>query len=106
MLAERFASEVSQVLIPQQGYRPFPSASDRSAWASLPEEVRQACIAAGERHLARDWPALPATLFMDYARTGNRSRFEASHFERRRALAPLVLAECVEGSGRFVDDII
>ena len=43
---------------------------------------------------------------MDFARTGNRRRYEGPYFERRSALGRLVLAECVEGSGRFLDDII
>jgi len=39
-------------------------------------------------------------------RTGNRRAYEDHHFPRRRALAALVLGECVEGKGRFIDDII
>jgi len=46
-----------------------------------------------------------ATLFLEYAREGNRSRYEQVHFERRYALTNLLVAECVEGKGRFLDDI-
>jgi hypothetical protein len=49
---------------------------------------------------------LPATLFMEYQRTGNRSHYERLHFQRRRVLGALILAECIEGRGRFLDDII
>src|SRR5690606_18179290 len=52
------------------------------------------------------WPALPATLFMEYARNGNRRNFERASFARRGALEGLITAECVEGSGRFIDDIV
>jgi hypothetical protein len=43
---------------------------------------------------------------MDFARTGDRRRFEQPYFARRGNLGKLVLAECAQGSGRFVDEII
>jgi len=55
--------------------------------------------------MAEPVPALPATLFLDYARTGNRGRFESAMFARRDRLHALVLAECVENKGRFLDAI-
>ncbi len=68
--------------------------------------MRKDLIANGEQCLGYDWPDLPATLFLEYAREGNRSRYEKSHFERRYALTNLLIAECVEGKGRFLDDIV
>ena len=96
---------VRDVLIPRADWRPFPSASRRDAWEALPERVRQAQIARGEARLNFDWPPVPATRFLDYARNGNRSRYEALSFGRRTALADLVLAECAEGEGRFLDEL-
>ncbi|HBG00967.1 MAG TPA: heparinase, partial [Firmicutes bacterium] len=49
---------------------------------------------------------MPATLYMDFFRTGNRHRFELPYFQRRQVLAILVLAEWLQGEGRFLDDII
>ena len=46
-----------------------------------------------------------ATLFLGYVRTGNRERYQSVSYGRRERLATLVLAECMEGKGRFVDDI-
>ena len=106
MLAERFATKVSDILIPKTSFRPYPTADDRAAWASLPEEVRRAQVELGETYLGYAWPSLPATLFMEFERTGNRSNFESASFARRNALASLAIAECVEGRGRFVDDIV
>jgi len=49
---------------------------------------------------------LTAVRFMDFGRDGNRSRYEALYFRRRSALGGLVLAECLENEGRFIDQII
>jgi hypothetical protein len=75
--------------------------------ASFPsEDYRNALIAAGEACLSYQFPAIPATLFLEFTQTGNRSRFEALYFEKRRALNALVLAECAEASGRFLPAVI
>jgi len=107
MLADRFViPQVADVLICREGYRPFPTADSRREWQALPADLRQARIAAGEKYRGWQWPALVAARYMDYSRDGDRSRYEAPYFARRSALAELVLAECVEGAGRFIDEVI
>ncbi|OHB68830.1 MAG: hypothetical protein A2Y77_11705 [Planctomycetes bacterium RBG_13_62_9] len=98
--------KIEKVLIPRDQWRPWPKWSDRQRWEGLPEPVRKDLIANGEEYLGYDWPDLPATLFLQYAREGNRSRYEREHFARRTALTNLIIAECVEGKGRFLDDIV
>ncbi|HSW00113.1 MAG TPA: heparinase II/III family protein [Sedimentisphaerales bacterium] len=105
-LRELYPQEkVAKVLIPPQEWRPWPTWSDRQAWENLPESVRKDLIANGEQCLGYQWPSLPATLFLEFAREGNRSRYEKVHFDRRYTLTNLLIAECVEGKGRFLDDI-
>jgi hypothetical protein len=48
---------------------------------------------------------LPAALYLGFARTGDRQLYEGPYFARRQALGSLVLAECMEAQGRFLDDI-
>jgi len=105
-LRELYPQEkIAKVLVPREQWHPWPKWSDRKAWESLPEPVRKDLIANGEKYLRFDWPDLPATLFLEYSREGNRSRYEHGHFARRTALTDLIVAECVEGKGRFLDDI-
>lgn len=106
MLETRFAHNVADLLIPLPEFRPYPAAGERGPWDGLPERLREARIAQGERYLGYQWPQLSATGFMEFARSGNRSNFERGSFARRTALSELVLAECIEGKGRFIDDII
>ncbi len=93
------------ILIPQKDWRPYPTAADRTAWDGLPGGLRQALIQIGEAALTRPWPHLPATLYLGFTRSGDRHLFEEPYFTRRGILAALVMAECLEGSGRFVDGI-
>ncbi|MGC6175617.1 heparinase II/III domain-containing protein [Lacrimispora sp. 38-1] len=87
-------------------FNPFFPASQREAWESLPEDLRSRLIKNGEEYLHFDYPSLTATDFMEFSRTGNRSHFQDKMFLRRTALNSLVLAECAEYKGRFLDDII
>jgi hypothetical protein len=94
-------------LLPAPGaWRPFPTISERAGWLALPAEVRKALIQRGEAALDYAWPMLPASLFLEFARMGNRSNYERLHFDRRHTLAALVMAECAESQGRFLDDIV
>lgn len=85
---------------------PFRSSRDRAFWKSFPDATTAAIVVDGEQFIGYEYPTIPATLYMDFSRTGNRSRFEDRYFARRRALNALVLAECVCGDGRFLDDIV
>jgi hypothetical protein len=40
---------------------------------AIPDDARRDAIAAAEAHLNQPWPSLPATLFLEYRRAGNRS---------------------------------
>lgn len=93
----------------QSSFSPFtlyPSVSDRNAWNAVDEEWKKEAVKLGEAHLHFQYPYLSATDFMDFSRTGNRVRYEEKCFVKRHALCALVLAECVENTGRFMDDII
>jgi hypothetical protein len=99
------AVDLTRVLATADGFRPYPRAADRAAWAVIPDEQRRAFVAEAERQLAAEWSALPATRFLDYVRDGNRERYQQLLFSRREKLALLVLGELIEGRGRFTDAI-
>lgn len=87
-------------------FRPCPPASDRDAWTALPADLKNRLVIQGERWLHHPFAPILATDFMDFSRTGNRDYYQVKLFERRTVLNALVLAECVEYQGRFMDDIL
>ena len=97
--------KLARALAPREKWKPFPASPERAAWEHLPQETRTALVAAGERHLGTEWPGLPATLSLEFARNGNRSRYERVRDTRRNRLRDLAVAECVEDNGRFLDEI-
>jgi len=84
----------------------YPNIEDRDAWLTLDDTWKKETLALGETYLHFEFAALSATDFLDFTRTGNRTRYEDKLFSKRLALNALVLAECVENNGRFMDDII
>ena len=95
--------KLGEILLPREQWHPFPTLKDRGRWRELPKPVTSRLLSLGAETLNKPLPSLPATLYLEYARTGNRSDFEKVFFERRAMLQNLVLAECVEGEGRFLD---
>ncbi len=107
MLGDRFPMEqVRAVLASRAAWHPFPTVEERGAWRNLPEATRAHYLDRGVHRLGFTWPSLPATRFLDFARDGNRTRYQALYSTRRNALRDLTLAECIEGEGRFLDDIV
>jgi hypothetical protein len=100
------AARLPQTLAGRETWRPYPTAADRARWEALPGKVRRRLIGAGEAELRTPWPVLPATAFLEFKRTGNRSHYEGLNFARRNKLRTLVMAECAEGRGRFTGEAL
>jgi hypothetical protein len=106
LITSAWSSErLSAALSAAGRFHPFPDAGERAAWEALPPDARAALQEAGERQLKTAWDVLPATVFLEYQRDGNRSRYEGIRNRRRNKLQDLVIAECVEGKGRYLDEI-
>lgn len=99
------AESLQKSLVDRAGWKPFPLAAEREAWSAMAAESRNGVLKEGEAFLGKPYEPLPATMFLDYARNGNRTRWEGVQFGRRTHLRHAVLAVCVEGKGRFLDDI-
>ncbi len=95
---------LKQSLIPLEQYKPYPQIGN-PAWSQLRPQTSAALLAAGEKYLHHKYEAPSATLFLEYARIGNRSDYERVRTANLMALQALVFAECIENKGRFVDDI-
>jgi hypothetical protein len=99
-------STLKQILLTREAWRPYPTAAKPEGLERVPARVRQAYIDEGVRRLEGDWAPLPASVFLEYVRTGDRSHYEALSFARRARLADLVLGELFERKGRFLDQIV
>lgn len=100
-MLERYSNTIAEHLIPRTAYRPFPRYGE-SGWRALDASAANAAALSS----GKSWPILPAVRYMDFFKDGNRSRYEAVYFERRSALASFLIGECIEGKGRFLNDII
>ncbi|HXB35228.1 MAG TPA: heparinase II/III family protein, partial [Puia sp.] len=93
------------VLVPQAAWKPFPQTP--AGWATLlPDSILKTLIRHGEACLGRPFTDVPASVTLDFFRNGNRTRYENLSFDKRNRIWALVLAESVEGRGRFLDAIL
>lgn len=107
LLSGTYTAELlKDIILPADEWHPFPKSSEHQEWLRLPQKVRGAHILQAEKHLNCDWENPKASVFLEYVRTGNRSHFQRISFSRRAKLAELVIGECIEGKGRFLDDIL
>jgi len=100
-----YAESLSSELISKDEWKPFPRTP--SEWKqALPDTTLQKLVAAGEVALHFEFRAIPATLTLEFVRTGNRVHYEKASFDKRNALWDLMLAESVEGKGRFTEQVM
>ena len=84
--------------------------SDRKAWDALAAVPAYAATVSHARALIKT--PLPETtdeLYLDFSRTGNRTRWQKVASRRRSRIGDLAIAECVENQGRFLphlEDVI
>ncbi len=97
------AQNIEQLL--SKEFAPFPKYGE-AGWQQLSAEAKETILSGAEELLEKEWPSLLAVRYMDFQRNGNRSNYEGVYFERRDRLFRMMAAECVEGKGRFIDQII
>ncbi len=96
--------KIENVLIKDFSELGFPTYKSRDFWENLPTDIRAAYIKSGEKYLDYDWPAIKATDYLEFIRTGDRR--QGVYEGPRAALTASVMAELAEGKGRFIDQII
>ncbi len=72
----------------------------------ITDSAKKYFITKANELISTNYNSIPASLYMDFLRTGNRVKFEKIYFEKRRILNTLVLGKMSEESHRFDDDII
>lgn len=95
--------DIERVL--EDDFHPYPVYGDKQ-WLEVPDSISGVYIRAAEKLIGTSWPAMPATLFMEFRATGDRNNYQAAYFERRASLNKLVMAEMLEQKGRFLPDIV
>ena len=76
---------------------------ERSAWDDLAEKDSfKRIISEAEKLLEQAIDEQPDELYLDFSRTGNRTRWQRVSGRRRSRVRTFVLAECLENKGRFV----
>ena len=97
------AKQYDQPFLP---FLPAAPIDDRAAWGNLDAELKSRLVEHAQACCPAVWPVMLATDYLDFSRTGNRTRYEDKQFERRTRLNTLVLGECVQNGGNFLDDIL
>ena len=86
-------------------YTPFPRYEDESWRCNLPN-IAAEWIAAGEKYLDYTWPPITASMFTTLGTSGSLRPHWDRFRQRRSALGTLIMAEYLEGKGRFLEQIL
>ncbi|GAB3163204.1 heparinase II/III domain-containing protein [Telluribacter humicola] len=106
ILAKKYSQEqVKKALVSREQYKPYPTTPQE--WkATVPDSVLTKLVKAGEERLAYTFEPISASTSLDYVRSGDREQHSGISFGKRNALIDLMLAESVEGKGRFTEAVL
>lgn len=106
ILGTRYSlAAVQRALIAKEVYRPYPQTPE--AWKSaVPESVIRDVIKTAEQGLSYRFEGVSASIALDFVRSGDRERHSTISFKKRDVLTELILAESMEGKGRFIEAIL
>lgn len=99
-------SRLKQTLVLNQKWVPYPSYTDRAGWEKMAGVHKQEILEKGEKALEFQWIVVKATDYLEFEKSGSRQIMEAPFGANINALKDLVLAELVEGEGRFMNQIV
>lgn len=107
ILSEKYpAHKLEELILSAENWHPYPTASERAGWDKISVKMRSAQIKRAEKLLNCEWETPKASVFLEFVRNGNRSNYQQISFGRRVNLTELVIGECLENQGRFLDDIV
>ena len=86
-------------------FAPVPGYGD-PYWQTIPQEMRSNFIKQAEWFVGKEWPDVDYQLFSEFRTNGNRTNYEKFIFEKRKRLGSFVMAELMEGKGRFMPEIV
>lgn len=89
----------------QTEFTPFPKAKDKYWQKQVPLAMRNDYIRLGNLYNNKPWNAIPSSVFAEFRTNGNRTRYEAASFGIRKQFVCLVMAEIMQGRGRFLSSI-
>ena len=96
--------KVKENLIPLKNYKPYPTSVED--WKKVvPDSIIQQVIKNGEEALSSPFEPISGSMSLDFVRSGDRSVHGKLSFCKRNRLTVLILAESVEGKGRFMEAI-
>ena len=98
--------ELKELIVPITEFHPIPRWEDRNGWSDSNEETKRIWIEAAEKYQDFQWPTITADHYLSYHKTGDNNPYLMKFYERRSALGILAIAECLEGKGRFLEQII
>ena len=99
MFVEFLKEHPLSALIDRRPACPFPPAESRAAWEGLSAKKRGALEALAERFRGEPYAPLTAGQYMAFARTGDRTAWEAPYFQRRRKLIAALMGVCLGHAG-------
>ena len=87
-------------------WQPFPKYGDRDGWNAISDDVKKEWIDVAQKNIDFNWPSMRTSLYLNIKRRGETFIQWQQFMMRRALLGTFLLAECMEGKGFYMDQIV
>lgn len=101
-ILEKYINDIGNLLVTYEKFVPYVDLQDKTVNAEFKNHI----IDNVKKSINEQYPFLPASVYMQFKRNGNRTEYENIYFKRRNLLQSFFSAEMCEGQGRFTDLMI
>jgi hypothetical protein len=105
LLTKAFENCDQALLVNIDSWRSKEYSEQVNSIRQLPDSIKEKYIKLADEALHYNWPALTASLYLDYKHTGRRTAYEGLMNERRQKLSVLVAGEVITHNGRYISQI-
>ncbi|MBN2851599.1 MAG: heparinase II/III family protein [Clostridia bacterium] len=106
MLTEKYAENINTLLFPVECYQPYPPFENREKWESIPQNIKEILVKRGEAVLDYQFEPILASELLNASKPEYGTNFVKKSVRNLSVLMECVVAECVEGKGRFMPQIL
>ena len=97
---------VKDLFLHPSAFHPFPRYEAREKWNAVSDAAREKFISAAEAYKDYTWPVTPMAVYRAYDITGDFYAHWLAYSEKRAALGVFVFAECIEGKGAYLTQVV
>lgn len=105
MLKDIFKDDVNNHILGINDYNPYPKCTNREKWDNIEQVYKDIYLKNAEKYIDFKYEAITASIYLYTGKTDDLTMFSEVYAKKVKALYTIVIAECIENNGKYMEKI-